>query len=38
VDWSDSSKLWFTSNKLDQFSYGTMDFTGAQGVNFRVIS
>eukprot|EP00428_Durinskia_dybowskii_P077932 CAMPEP_0170357570 /NCGR_PEP_ID=MMETSP0117_2-20130122/1778_1 /TAXON_ID=400756 /ORGANISM="Durinskia baltica, Strain CSIRO CS-38" /LENGTH=322 /DNA_ID=CAMNT_0010611747 /DNA_START=295 /DNA_END=1264 /DNA_ORIENTATION=- len=36
VDLSDSSRLWFVTNKLDLYITYTMDFTGASGANFRV--
>jgi hypothetical protein len=36
LDLSNSSRLWFVSNRLDLFITYTMDFTGAAGANFRV--
>jgi hypothetical protein len=34
---SSSNALYFVSNRLDQYSVGTMDFTGAKGANMRIL-
>lgn len=35
---TEPSKLWFTSNRLDQYSVQTMDFSGKNGANMRILS
>ena len=37
VDLSKDGRLWFVSNRLDKFSTFTMDFSGGQGANMRVL-
>ncbi len=36
ADLSDPNVFYFTSNKLDQFFNGNMDFTGQSGANFQI--
>jgi hypothetical protein len=35
---TNADKLWFVSNRLDKYSVKSMDFTGKDGANMRVLS
>ena len=37
LDPTGAAKLYFVSNKLDEFIVGTMDLTGEMGPNMRIM-
>lgn len=38
IDMKNKGRLWFTSNRLNEFITGTMDFSGKNGPNMRIMS